>query len=305
MIRIGLVGLGKIAHDQHIPSLLANTDFEIAASASHHGEGPRGHTYPTIEAMLAAEPSLDAVSLCQPPQARFPAALAAIEAGRHVLLEKPPGATVSEVELLAERAREKGVTLFATWHSRHAAAVEPARAWLSGKRIARVAITWKEDVRRWHPGQAWIWEPGGLGVFDPGINALSIATHILPPFFLKEGALSFPANRAAPIAADLSFATADGAPIAAAFDWRQTGPQTWEILVEAEGGTLRLIDGGAKLEIDGQPQPLADEGEYPSLYRHFASLVRAGESDVDLAPLRHVADAFLRAQPSRVEAFHD
>ena len=305
MIRIGLVGLGKIANDQHIPSLLANPDFEIIASASHHGTSPRGNTYPTIEAMLAAEPQLDAVSLCQPPQARFPAALAAIEAGKHVMLEKPPGATVSEVEILAARARSKGVTLFATWHSRHAAAVGSARAWLSDKRIARVAINWKEDVRRWHPGQAWIWEPGGLGVFDPGINALSIATHILPPFFLTGGTLSFPANRAAPIAADLAFATAEGAPVTAAFDWRQTGPQTWEILVETDGGTLRLIDGGARLELDGTPQPLGEEGEYPSLYRHFAALVQGGRSDVDLAPLAHVADAFLRARSARVEAFDD
>jgi hypothetical protein len=43
-----------------------------------------------------------------------------------------------------------------------------------------VEIVWHEDVRKWHPGQQWIWEPGGFGVFDPGINALSIATRIFP-----------------------------------------------------------------------------------------------------------------------------
>jgi D-galactose 1-dehydrogenase len=43
-----------------------------------------------------------------------------------------------------------------------------------------VNVIWREDVRVWHPGQDWIWQPGGLGVFDPGINALSIITHILP-----------------------------------------------------------------------------------------------------------------------------
>ena len=50
-----------------------------------------------------------------------------------------------------------------------------ARAsWSSGR------IIWKEDVHHWHPGQRWIWEPGGFGVFDPGINALSVLTEILP-----------------------------------------------------------------------------------------------------------------------------
>src|SRR3546814_6448955 len=63
----------------------------------------------------------------------------------------------------------------------------------------RVDIVWKEDVRRWHPGQQWIWEAGGFGVLDPGINALSIATRILPRhFYLRDGLPEIPANRAAP-----------------------------------------------------------------------------------------------------------
>src|SRR6202000_3311891 len=143
-----------------------------------------------------------------------------------VFLEKPPGATVSEVELLRAQAASKGVTLFASWHSRYATAVAPAREWLSKREIKRVSIVWREDVRVWHPGQAWIWEPGGFGVFDPGIHALSIMTRILPrPFFLTRSELSFPRIRAAPIAADLTFSDEAGVPIRAEFDWRQLGPQ--------------------------------------------------------------------------------
>ena len=57
-------------------------------------------------------------------------------------------------------------------------------------------------MRRWHPGQEWIWKAGGFGVFDPGINALSIATHIIPKsFFVTSAILDFPDNRQAPIAA--------------------------------------------------------------------------------------------------------
>jgi predicted dehydrogenase len=76
--------------------------------------------------------------------------------------------------------REQGVTLFASWHSRFAAGVPAAKAWLATHDIRAVDIQWREDVRRWHPGQTWIWEAGGLGVFDPGINALSILTEIMP-----------------------------------------------------------------------------------------------------------------------------
>ncbi|GJE73400.1 Gfo/Idh/MocA family protein [Methylorubrum podarium] len=304
-IRIGLVGLGKIARDQHLPVIAASPDFTLAAVASRNAGLDGVPNYPSLAAMLAAPILLDAVTLCQPPQARFGAARAAIEAGRHVFLEKPPGATLAEVAMLRDAARANGVSLFASWHSRYAPAVEPARRWLATRRIRAVAIAWKEDVRHWHPGQDWIWEPGGMGVFDPGINALSIATHLLPPFCLTDAVLSVPENRQAPIAAELTFADADGTPIRAEFDWRQTGRQTWDIRVETEDGTLLLSQGGNALAIDGVAQGLEPEGEYRGLYDRFAELVRAGESDVDLRPLTHVADAFLRGRRRPVEAFED
>lgn len=304
-IRIGLVGVGKIARDQHLPVLEASPDYRLVAVASRHGGLDGVPNYRTLPEMLAGQGDLDAVALCQPPQARFEAARAAIAAGLHVFLEKPPGATLAEVGLLVEAARARGVSLFASWHSRYAPGVEPARRWLSGRRIRSVSIAWLEDVRHWHPGQDWIWEAGGMGVFDPGINALSIATHILPPFFLTDATLSVPANRQAPIAADLHFTDAAGTPIRATFDWRQTGPQTWDIRIETEGGTLVLSRGGAALSIDGRDQPLPPEAEYRNLYDRFAALVRAGRSDVDLNPLIHAADAFMRGTRRTVEAFTD
>ncbi|MCJ2067080.1 Gfo/Idh/MocA family oxidoreductase [Methylobacterium sp. J-088] len=304
-IRIGLVGVGKIARDQHLPVIGASPDYTLVAVASRHGEYAGVPNYRTLPEMLAGQGDLQAVALCQPPQARFEAALAAIEAGLHVFLEKPPGATLAEVGLLAEAARKRGVSLFASWHSRFAPGVEPARDWLSTRRIRSVSIAWMEDVRHWHPGQDWIWDAGGMGVFDPGINALSIATHILPPFFLTGATLEVPENRQAPIAANLRFTDAAGTPIHATFDWRQTGPQTWDIRVETEDGPLVLSRGGAALTLDGRDHALPPEAEYRGLYDRFAALVRSGASDVDLNPLIHAADAFLRGERRSVEAFTD
>ncbi|WP_197739351.1 Gfo/Idh/MocA family oxidoreductase [Methylobacterium sp. P1-11] len=304
-IRIGLVGVGKIARDQHLPVIAASPDYSLVAVASRQGGLDGVPSYRRLQDMLAAHSDLDAIALCQPPQARFAAALAGIASGRHVFLEKPPGATLAEVGLLVAAARDRGVSLFASWHSRFAPGVEPARRWLSGRRIRSVAIAWLEDVRHWHPGQDWIWDAGGMGVFDPGINALSIATHILPPFFLTGATLSVPENRQAPIAADLHFADAAGTPIRALFDWRQTGPQTWDIRVETDDGPLVLSQGGAVLTIGDRDQPLPPEAEYRGLYERFAVLVRSGASDVDLNPLIHAADAFLRGERRTVEAFTD
>jgi len=290
---IALVGVGKIARDQHIPAIAAGPDFHLAATASRNASVKGVEAFADLAALLAARPDISCISLCTPPQVRYADACRAIEAGRNVMLEKPPGATLSEVHDLTARAKAHGVRLFATWHSRHAHAVAATRDWLADKTIRRVEIIWKEDVRRWHPGQDWIWDAGGLGVFDPGINALSVLTAIYPrALHLTRADLEFPENRDTPIAAALEFHDPAGAAITAAFDWRQEGPQTWDIKVETETGTALLSEGGAKLSIDGTQTSVGPDLEYPSLYTRFAELLAQGDSEVDLSPLRHVADAF-------------
>jgi len=305
-INLAIVGVGKIVRDQHLPSIAANPDFELVATASRNGTVEGVKSYTTIDAMLDAEPSIDAVSLCMPPQYRYEAAYKALVAGKHVFLEKPPGATLSEVADLEALADKQGASLFASWHSRYAPAVEAAKAFLAATTIESVHVIWKEDVRHWHPNQEWIWQAGGLGVFDPGINALSIVTHILPrPIFITEAVLEFPDNRDAPIAADIHFRNADGLPVRAEFDWRQTGKQSWDIVAETAAGRMVLAEGGAKLSVDGALAFAEPEQEYPLLYRRFAEIIKAGKSDVDLAPLRHVADAFMLGKRKFVDAFHD
>lgn len=303
-MKIALVSIGKIARDQHIPAISASPDWELAAAVSRNATVDGVENFPTLEAMLAARPDIPVVSLCMPPAARFAPAAAAIAAGRHVMLEKPPGATLSECHELARLAAAAGVSLYATWHSRAAAQVQAAKAWLAGRRLRSARITWKEDVRRWHPGQEWIWEPGGLGVFDPGINALSILTEILPDaVHLTEATLDFPANRATPIAADLTFRHPGGAEVTAVFDWRQEGPQTWDIAVETDSGSMLLQNGGAKLSVDGRPVADEPDREYPRLYARMAELVARGASDADFAPMTHVADAFTLGRRREVAAF--
>ena len=305
-IKLAIVGVGKIVRDQHLPAIAANGSYELTATASRHGTVEGIPSYPTIGAMLEAVPDIDAVSLCMPPQYRYEAAHAALAAGKHVFLEKPPGATLSEVQDLKRSADEKGLTLFASWHSRYAPAVEAAKVFLAATTIRSVNVIWKEDVRHWHPNQDWIWQAGGLGIFDPGINALSIVTHILPrAIFLTKASLEFPENRDAPIAADLRFTDIAGLDVHAEFDWRQTGKQSWDIVAVTDAGEMVLSEGGAKLSVDGELKFSAPEAEYPALYARFAALVAAGQSDVDLAPLTHVADAFMLGRRKFVDSFFD
>jgi predicted dehydrogenase len=307
-LRIAIVGYGKIAEDEHLPAIAANPRFELAANVG--SKAPADCPVPAFRRhpeMLEAIGDLDAVALCTPPSARTEIARDCLSRGLHVLLEKPPATTLSEIEDLRLEAEGRQRTLFTTWHSQYNPTVDAAAEALAGRRIARMRIDWRESVRKWHPGQQWIWEPGGFGVFDPGINALSIATRIFPgALFVTEAELAVPANLDMPIAAAIRFASpaAPAADLSAGFDWREEREEVWTIAVETEDGlSLRLVGGGARLEIAGSEPVEAPRAEYPRIYERFAELLDERRSHVDVAPLRLTADAFLVGRRVSVEPF--
>jgi predicted dehydrogenase len=303
-IRIAIIGFGKIAADQHVPSIEGNDRFELAATSSRSGQGV-AQTFTDWRDMIRSVEGLDAVAITTPPGPRYTIARECLLAGLHCLLEKPPTAGLAQIADLDCLAQARQLTLFTTWHAQHHATVDAAARALAGKRIARMEIQWHEDVHKWHPGQRWIWEPGGFGVFDPGINALSIATRIFPGgLFVESAELQVPANAQTPIAADIRFSSpeADG-PLRASLDWRRIEGEEWTIAVEStDGTTVRLEDGGARLILNGDAQ--ADErwGEYPDIYRTFVDLIDERRSMVDVAPLRLVADCLLAGRQTVVDA---
>ncbi len=303
-LRIAIIGFGKIAEDQHVPAISANDRFELAASSSRSGKGPQP-AFTDWRELIRSVKGLEAVAITTPPGPRYEIARECILAGLHCLLEKPPTTGLAEIEDLACLAEAQNVSLYTTWHARHHPAVEKAAAKLAGKRIASMEIIWHEDVHKWHPGQKWIWDTGGFGVFDPGINAFSIATKIFPGgLFVKAAELSVPENAQTPIAADVTLFSpeADGA-LKVSLDWRRTADEEWTIVIRTvEGTEVRLEGGGSKLLVDGSPEPEEGIGEYPNIYREFVDLIDERRSFVDLAPFRLVADCLLLGRTHKVES---
>jgi len=294
-IRIAILGFGKIAADQHVPAIEGNPRFELVASSSRSGKGV-GQTFTDWRELIRNVDDLHAVAITTPPEPRYDIARDCVLGSLHCLLEKPPTTGLSEIADLVCLADAQQRSLYATWHARHHPAVTAAARALAGKRIASMQIIWHEDVHKWHPGQQWVWEPGGFGVFDPGINAFSIATAIFPGgLFVKSADLHVPENAQTPIAADVVFHSpvADG-PLGASLDWRRTEGEEWTISVKAADGTeVRLEDGGATLILNGERQAEEGPGEYPDIYREFVDLIDSRKSNVDVGPLRLVADCLL------------
>ena len=303
-IKIAILGFGKIAADQHVPAISANARLELVASSSRSGQGV-AQTFTDWRELIRSVEGLEAVAITTPPEPRYEIARECMLAGLHCLLEKPPTTGLAEINDLACLADAQQVSLMTTWHAQHHATVDAAAQALAGKRIASMEILWHEDVRKWHPGQQWIWQPGGFGVFDPGINAFSIATKIFPgSFFVRSADLSYPADAQTPIAADIVFTSpqADG-PLSASLDWRRSEGEEWTIAIRTtDGKTVRLENGGSRLAVDGTTSEDDGPGEYPDIYRQFVDLIDERKTLVDVAPLRLVADCLLVGSRKTVAA---
>jgi len=305
-INLAIVGVGKIVHDQHLPAIADNENYKLIASASPNSSIDGVNSYSTIDDLLVAESSVNAVSLCMPPQYRYQVACTALANGLHVLLEKPPAATVAEIVDLIWLSQDQDQTLFATWHSRFAPAIQPVKKLLIDRKIESIRIVWKEDVCKWHTGQNWVWQAGGLGVFDPGINALSMLTELIgESVLLQQSKLWFPENKQTPIAADLSLLTPSGVPIEIELDWRQKHDETWQIELQTDQQTILISQGGEQLLVDGKPCEIKHENEYHAIYARFSQLINSQRSDVDLTPLIITSDAFMLGERHTVDAFTD
>jgi D-galactose 1-dehydrogenase len=304
--KIAIIGLGKISQDQHVPVIAASDGFELAAIVSTRGLG-HGNVpvFKTPAELYRAMPEVGVVAVNTPPGVRHAIAREALAAGKDVLLEKPPATTLSELADLEAFAHEKERVLFATWHSIFNPAVDEARALIARCGLRSLHIEWREDVKKWHPGQDWVWEPGGFGVFDPGINALSIFTAIMLTVpFVKSAELSYPSNRQTPIGVRLTMSDANGTPLSADFDWREKGEEKWHMAITlADGRSARLSRGGAALSVEGKIVVEAPSEEYQRIYRRFAELLDGRRSDVNAAPLRLVADAMLLGRRLTTDAF--
>ncbi len=195
MLRGAIVGVGNVALKGHLPGWLARDEVEIVAAADVREEGraalaqclPGARWYDSVDALLAAE-KLDFVDICTPPAFHSSAIRSALEAGVHVLCEKPLVLSSAELVSLAALARERVLVLATVHNWRHAPvllrATELVRSGAVGS-VSRVRWETLRDRPAAASGQAdnWRVDPavaGGGILLDHGWHALYSIQHWIP-----------------------------------------------------------------------------------------------------------------------------
>lgn len=171
MIRVGVAGCGKIAQVRHLPEYRAHPEVRIAGLFDLNGERAKAlasqygaAAYASYEEMLA-DPRVDAVSVCSANVAHADMAVAALNAGKHVLCEKPMAVTLADCERMTAAARTSRKTLMIDQNQRLAAAHVKGRELIEEGAIGQV-ISFATAFRHGGP-ETWSVDPGaGTWFFD-------------------------------------------------------------------------------------------------------------------------------------------
>jgi myo-inositol 2-dehydrogenase/D-chiro-inositol 1-dehydrogenase len=111
MLGLGIVGCGFVVRDRHLPALRRVPDIAVAAIADVDPDARATvaaalgdvRRYPDATGVLH-DPGVDAIAVCVPPTAHADVALAALDAGKHVLVEKPLAHSLADADRIVERA---------------------------------------------------------------------------------------------------------------------------------------------------------------------------------------------------------
>jgi predicted dehydrogenase len=197
-VRIGLLGLGRIADLQCLGYLehpraelvaVCDLDPALARARAAAWNVPRVHA---DAASLFADPEVDAVDILTPHQLHAEHAIAALEAGKHVSLQKPPTRTLAELDAVAEAARRSGRTLRVfenfSYYPPHRKAKELVEAGAIGVPLSvRLKTAAGRPDRGWRvemPSLGWRMNRetcgGGPTTFDHGYHCFQMARWFVP-----------------------------------------------------------------------------------------------------------------------------
>ncbi len=190
-LKVGLIGAGGIVRGAHLnPGWLADPDVEILAVCDVNEKVAQKlaedfkikHIFTDFCELLKLK-EIDAVDICTPNKVHTPAVIGALEAGKHVLCEKPLAVTVQEILSMREALRKTDRILMTAQHHRFSEASVAIKAWVDTGAMGEVYHARVNATRRnWLPTSAGFIDPnlsGGGPCMDIGVHALDTALWLM------------------------------------------------------------------------------------------------------------------------------
>src|SRR5688572_783835 len=186
-LRVGLLGLGAIAQVVHLPVLhslegvtlagVCDVDRPKATAIANRFGGPR--IYLKHEEVFK-DPEIDAVVICTPSYLHNTQAIAALEAGKHVLIEKPLSIRAEDAEEVLKVAERTGKTLMVAMNNRYRPDIQALRPFATNGELGNVFLVrgaWLNKKMRW-VRPTWRHRKatsGGGAMMDLGVQTLDLA----------------------------------------------------------------------------------------------------------------------------------
>jgi predicted dehydrogenase len=185
-IRVGVIGCGAGRFHARNYAAMANVELVALAGLDEDrcreiaGQYEISRIYRDYTELIA-QPDIDGVSICVPNYLHAPMTIAALEAGKHVLVEKPLAASVAEGEAMVEAAARTGNVLMAVFNYRFRSDSQILKRYVERGELGEVYFVrtgWLRD--QGIPGGAGGWftdkaRSGGGCLIDLGVHMLDLA----------------------------------------------------------------------------------------------------------------------------------
>ena len=263
MLKIGIIGCGKITEVRHAPEYAENPNCQLAAffdvvpeRAKALAEQYGGTAYDSIEALLASD--VDAVSVCVANAYHAQASIQALKAGKHVLCEKPMATTPEDCEAMVAAAKAAGKFLMIGQNQRLAKAHVKAREIIESGEMGKV-ITFETHFA--HPGpegwtgvrDSWFFDKkvASFGVMaDLGVHKTDLIHYLTGKKIVRTSAVLATLNKTfsdgRPITVDDNayaiYTLEDGVVGTMHVSWTNYGNENNSTKIYMEGGVLRMYD---------------------------------------------------------------
>jgi predicted dehydrogenase len=287
-IRVGVIGTGAISQVVHVPIFAEREDVDLLAVADadkHKAEVlSRRFDIPLVldtDDLIARE-DLDAVVICTPNNLHEEMAIAALEAGKHVFVERPLATTSAGAARAIEVAERMGQVLVVGMPHRFRPSVVALRSFIAGGELGDIYAVRGSWMTRSVPSSRRSWRQereaaGGGALVDLGVPALDLCLWLIDfPAIKRVSCVTSPVDGSVEDAATLLAESADGVALTLEVSNKLFAAEDryYARVMGTEGsGSLPPLEvfkqlGGRPLEVTPrQPKPSGGENPYMNAYR--------------------------------------